>query len=408
MNKRERWLVFLIGSCHTMVHFYEQLFPALLLMMALYFHMDIAKAGWMQTVLALAFGLGALPAGYIADRIGSKRILMIYLLGAGLSCIFISLAQSVAMLAIGLGAMGIFISLYHPAGTTLITTQVREVGKSLGLHGIGGGLGLATAPALATLLAAIYPAQGWRIAFAFFGLLGLVVAAGVQRLKVTEIERPANPDRRFLPERITKGSPRHFLMFLFVAIMVGFCYRGVTTFLPTYYSERLNSGMFAGHNIIKSGIFATVTLLVGVAGQYLGGHLTSKIKLETLFAGLLLITVPFLFLMSALSNLPLLLVAMVFAFFHFSSQPVGNTLIAEYTDPRGRGLGYGIYFAASFGVGSLSSGFSGMIAKRFGLNEVFIALAIFIFLGFLMMLYLSKLKQAPAEVQLDAQTERVV
>jgi len=83
-------------------------------------------------------------------------------------------------------------------------------------------------------------------------------------------------------------------------------------------------------------------------------------------------------------------VATAFALFHFSSQPVANTLIAEYTDPRGRGLGYGLYFAASFGIGSLSSGFSGMIAKRFGLNQVFPVLALAIFLGFLVTVYLAR------------------
>jgi MFS family permease len=391
-----------------MVHFYEQIFPALLMTMVLYFQIDIAKAGWMQTLLALAFGLGALPAGYIADRIGSKRIILVYLVGAGLSCLFISTARSVAGLAIGLAAMGAFISLYHPAGTTLITTQVKEVGKSLGYHGIGGGLGLSIAPVLATMLASLHQGQGWRIAFAVFGLLGLLMAVGVQMLKVTEIDRPADSNRRFLPERISKGSAKPLILFLFVAIMVGFCYRGVTTYLPTYYSERLNGGIFAGHDVLKGGAFATITLLIGVAGQYFGGHLTSKFKLENLFAVLMIITVPFLLFMSALSNLPLILMAMLFAFFHFSSQPVANTLIAEYTDPRGRGLGYGLYFATSFGVGSFSSGFSGMIAKRFGLNEVFIVLAGFVFLGFVVMLYLARMKQAPASAPLDVETERVV
>jgi MFS family permease len=325
------------------------------------------------------------------------------LLGAAFSCLFIATARSVGALAIGLATMGAFISLYHPAGTTLLTTQVKQVGKSLGYHGMGGGLGLAVAPALATLLASIHPEQGWRVAFVFFGLLGLLVAAGVMSLKVTEIERPKNG--RFLPERIAKGSAKSFILFLFVAVMVGFCYRGVTTYLPTYYSQKLNGGIFASHNMIKGGAFATITLLVGVAGQYFGGYLTSRAKLEHLFAGLMLISVPFLILMSMLSNYSLLLVTMLFAFFHFSSQPVGNTLIAHYTDPRGRGLGYGLYFATSFGIGSFSSGFSGVIAKHFGLNEVFLVMAGFVFVGFLAMLYLSRM---PSKALLDVETERVV
>ncbi len=407
MEKRERWIVFLIGSCHTMVHFYEQIFPALLLTMVAYFQIDIATAGWMQTALAMAFGLGGLPAGYVADRIGSKRIIMFYLIGAGLSCIFIATTRSVLSFTLGLAAMGMFISLYHPAGSTLISTQVKQVGEALGYHGVGGSMGLAIAPVLATVLAAVDPKHGWRVSFVVFGLLGLLVAAGVTSLKVFE-PRLHNPQAHFRPARVAKSSATSLTLFLFVAVMVGFCYRGVTTYLPAYFTERLNGGVFGEHSVLKGGAFATVTLLLGVVGQFLGGQLSARYKLEKLFAVLMIATVPCLLMMSVLSNFSLLFVAMAFSLFHFSSQPVANTVIAEYTDPRGRGLGYGLYFATSFGIGSLASGFSGMVAKRFGLNQVFVVLAFVILVGFLVMVYLARTRGTQHGPQLDAETEHVL
>jgi MFS family permease len=174
------------------------------------------------------------------------------------------------------------------------------------------------------------------------------------------------------------------------------------TYLPTYFSQNLNGGVFAGRSVLKGGTFATAALLVGVAGQFVGGHLCSRYNLEKLFAVLMIITVPFLILMGVLTNVALLVVAMLFAFFHFSAQPVGNSLIAEYTDARGRGLGYGLYFSTAFGIGSLSSGFSGMIADRFGLNKVFFALAMVIFIGVLAMLHLARIRGKEAGSRLDA------
>ncbi|MBI4831618.1 MAG: MFS transporter, partial [Candidatus Lindowbacteria bacterium] len=278
------------------------------------------------------------------------------------------------------------------AGTALVSMQVKEIGKGLGYHGMGGGLGVAVAPGLATLLALLSATQGWRVSFAAFGALGLLVAAGVATLKVTETA-PLKANSRFWPEHLANGSPKPLVLFLCVGVLVGFCYRGVTTFLPTYFSQNLNGGIFAGHNVLKGGMFTTVTLLVGVVGQFVGGNLCSRYKLEKLFGTLMMITVPFLLLMAALSNLPLLVMAMLFSFFHFSSQPVGNSLIAEYTDPRGRGLGYGLYFSTAFGIGSLASGFSGMIAERFGLNIVFVPLAMVIFVGAIVMLYLARVRE---------------
>jgi MFS family permease len=394
MKRQERWVVLLMASCHTLVHCYEQIFPALLPALLVYFQLKLTTAGWMQNLLALAFGLGALPAGYIADRAGPRRIIVVYLLGAALSSLFIAACRSITGLAMGLAAMGAFISLYHPSGTTLITTEVKEeLGKALGYHGMGGGLGLATVPVLATLPTAFFPANGWRISFAAFGLLGLLAALGVARLNVSETP-PRERNSRFWPEHVAKDSAAPLVLFLFVAVVMGFCYRGVTTYLPTYFAKNLNGGIFEGSDVLKGGTFATLTLLVGVAGQFVGGHLTGRFKLEKLFAVMMLVTIPLLLLMSVLTNYALFIVTMAFAFFHFSSQPVGNNLVAEYTDPRGRGLGFGLYFSTAFGFGSFASGFSGMVADRFGLNHVFVALAGVVFIGFVMMMYLARRQRA--------------
>ncbi len=405
MDKRERWTVFMLGSAHTMVHFFEQVFPALIPMMIVYFRIDLAEAGEMQMFLAMAFGLGALPAGYITDRIGPKRIVMTYLIGAAASSIYIATTTSVATFSIGLAALGAFISLYHPAGTALVTTQIRQVGKGLGYHGMGGGMGVAIAPALATMLAVVSPRYGWRLSFFAFGIMGLLVAAGVGTLRFASVQsnEAENARHRFLPERIvSKGMGKAFIVYLFVAVMVGFCYRGLMTFLPIYFSQELTGGIFTGSALVKGGRFATLTLLVGVLGQFLGGQLTARYNIEKLYAVLLVITVPMLFMMSIMSNYALFLISMVFALFHFAGQPVGNSLVAKYTDEGGRGLGFGIYFASAFGIGSLASGFSGMLADRFGLGSIFLVLGGLIFLGFLAMLYLARINKSALDPKLDA------
>jgi len=116
----------------------------------------------------------------------------------------------------------------------------------------------------------------------------------------------------------------------------------------------------------------------------------ARYNLEKLYAGMLIVTVPFLLLMGILSNYALFFTVMAFAFFHFSGQPVGNSLVAKYTDQRGRGLGFGLYFSAVFGIGSLASWFSGMIADAYSLNKIFFLLAAVIVLGFFVMLYLAR------------------
>ena len=56
---------------------------------------------------------------------------------------------------------------------------------------------------------------------------------------------------------------------------------------------------------------------------------------------------------------------------YFCNQPISNTLIAEFTHSDNRGLGYGINFFLSFGIGSFAAGFGGYIAENMGVASVF-------------------------------------
>jgi MFS family permease len=61
---------------------------------------------------------------------------------------------------------------------------------------------------------------------------------------------------------------------------------------------------------------------------------------------------------------------------YFSSQPICNTIIADLTHTNNRGIGYGINFFLSMGVGSLAAMAGGFIAINFGTNLIFISMGV--------------------------------
>ena len=71
---------------------------------------------------------------------------------------------------------------------------------------------------------------------------------------------------------------------------------------------------------------------------------------------------------------------------HFIWQPVGNSLIAQISHSKHRGLSYGISFFLSFGVGSFAAGIGGLIAENFGINMVFPVMALFFIPGLLLVI----------------------
>ena len=85
--------------------------------------------------------------------------------------------------------------------------------------------------------------------------------------------------------------------------------------------------------------------------------------------------------------------AMGVAFFHFLTQPAGNYMVADFTPPRLRGLGYGVYFFMSFGAGSVGASLGGYISERAGLGQTFPVLAVVLVpsvLAMLMLIYLRR------------------
>ena len=62
---------------------------------------------------------------------------------------------------------------------------------------------------------------------------------------------------------------------------------------------------------------------------------------------------------------------------HFIWQPVGNSIIAQISHSKHRGLSYGISFFLSFGIGSFAAAIGGLIAENYGINLVFPVMALF-------------------------------
>jgi MFS family permease len=65
-------------------------------------------------------GLGALPAGWLGDRWNAEQMMVVFFLGAGGAAIATGLTNGPVALALGVAAIGLFGSIYHPVGTACL------------------------------------------------------------------------------------------------------------------------------------------------------------------------------------------------------------------------------------------------------------------------------------------------
>lgn len=144
------------------------------------FHLNNVQLGWMFSAFMLGYAFLQTPAGWLADRIGPRRILAggVVWWGAFTALITILPAQSsnvLLLLIVVRFALGVGEAVVYPASNCIVSAWIpsAERGLANGLIFSGVGFGAGITPPLITY---IMIHHGWRAAFWVSALLGL--AAG--------------------------------------------------------------------------------------------------------------------------------------------------------------------------------------------------------------------------------------
>ncbi|MEW6258453.1 MAG: MFS transporter [Thermodesulfobacteriota bacterium] len=366
MNSEKRILTLTAGS-HNLVHLFEGILPPLIPLLLVQFQTDYFHLGLAVSVFSIAFGAGAFPAGMISDRMPPLHLIRMFLIGAGITSIWIALIPTFAVFVILVGLSGLLCSIYHPASNTLISHTIALKGRAFGIHGIAGSLGVALAPGLSAWLAAI---SGWRLPYIVYGVLGLALTVYSLTLHLSQTTPRSSPHSTTVPTQPVDMV--RLLLFYGSAACLGLTYRGITTFLPVYIGLRVDMASGFTNAVTWGGTMATTALLFGALGQYIGGRLVDRISPEWIYLVSIAAGVITVIGLTIGTNLTIIVSAILYAFFYFATQPIQNYMLARYLPDHRHGIGYGIHFCLTFGVGALAAAVSGYLADRFGLQSVFV------------------------------------
>lgn len=417
-------LVLLVSCAHALLHVFELSFGTVELLVADEFGVGKRTTGMVASCFRLPFGLGAVVAGWLADRLGEKRLLVSYLVGAAAAALLAWYSPTLGVLVVAMFLLGCFTSIYHPAGVALIShhTTPENRALALGYHGIFGSAGVAAGPLVAGL--ALSSGASWRGVYLVLTLAGLALAALLAWRLVhgngsaasqTAVDA-GDPARRDVPrqpeclgpagsapggndvaatkERLLEESlgadlattahdddtavrggaaatpgPEDaarwgaFALLVVVGSLAGVVYASITTFLPRYLDQSI--GCLWGIPAQSTRNYASgLVLLIGVLGQYTAGRLARPRTLEAMLALAMLGAAPCVAWMALATGWQRLVAAALFALFFFMHQPLFNTLVAKYTPRRRRSFGYGLAFAIGFSFGSLGPALTGRIPSE--------------------------------------------
>ena len=327
----------------------------------------------------VAFGICAIPAGWIADKWSREGMMVTFFIGIGASSIMTALANSPIEVALGLFAIGVFAAIYHPVGLAMVVHGRRKTGVPLAINGVFGNLGVAAA---ALLTGYLLDTGGWRNAFVLPGAvsIGIGIAyaafvwAGREERAASRAAGPAASKAAAGASSIERATfVRVFSIVVFTTAIGGFIFQSTTFALPKVFDERLTE--LAGSATAVGG-YAFLVFAIAALAQLVVGYLVDHHSVRTVFAFVAGLQVVFFALMYQLTGVAALVVSIAFMLVVFGQIPINDVLVGRITKSEWRSRVYSIRYIVTFSVmASTLPVIAGIHASR-GFGALFVVMAV--------------------------------
>jgi MFS family permease len=389
-NPREIWLV---TVAHAVNEFYSVALPPILPLLVNDFSISYAEAGALLTVFYVTYSVFQLPAGALADRVGQRWILAVGMVVLSAGILVAAGAGDYRTLVFAEVLAGLGGSTYHPAGMSLISDLEGSTteGRAMGIHGLGGVVGTAAAPALVGGLAALFD---WRLALTVsagvglgYGLVFLAAFRDVPRSDRESVE----PDGGSGPGHGDGGDAEdaggrwsgfgsivavpleRWVVVLFLAnLAISTELGAVRTFVTSYLVE--HAGTTTG---LANGVF--FAMLVGAGIASLGaGTLADTVDRRTLGVAAMVASA---LALAGTALVPPVGVVLVAYFFLtgavvWAALPALNAITSAYSERGFSGSLFGVMLTAGSLGGAVGPLLFGAAAERFGMGTAFPLVAV--------------------------------
>lgn len=305
------------------------------------FKISVTRSTFVTSAFALANGTGQLPAGFLADRIGPRILIMVGIIGVAGAGILVGISQTYTMLLIFLVLMGLLAGGYHPASTPMISASVEpnQRGRALGFHLIGGNAGFALAPIIGAAIAAKWD---WRASFIgmaiptiIFGLIFFIfLIRQYGNIQVDSAKRKLADDKPPPP-----GNIRRLIVFLTMSVLGGGTSMSVTPLLALYAHDIMGVSKQTASSLL------TILFTSGIIASPLGGYISDRIgRLPiiitcSLISGIIVFSVQF-----ASWGITFGAILLFMGVNNAFRMPASEAFIMAQTSSRYRSTIYGVYY----------------------------------------------------------------
>jgi MFS family permease len=346
---RRRSIGFL-NWAHFLDHYVILIFPTVVIGLEAVYGRSYGELLVLSTAAFTAFGLFALPSGWLADKWSRRNMIALYFFGTGICCVLVGVSESFETLAIALFGVGVFAAIYHPVGTPMVVDAAVVRGRTMAFNGICGNIGVSIASGCTAVIAALFIVTG-------FAYLAFIPDDGGKRVVQA-------PDQDVA---LSRGlTIAVVILFLMLAFWVGLVFNAITIMLPKLVQQRMTSGM----PLAQVGALATAVFLCGGMAQFTMGRAVERLTphlVMSYIAGIQVIGIVLAIYASGWWLLPSLALAVAAI---YGQVTVNDFVLARYTPPGWRGRIYAIRFFLIFTMAGPAAWGIGRLYEQGGFNTV--------------------------------------
>jgi MFS family permease len=356
-------------GAHALHDGYTDLIVLMLPIWQAEFGLGYGELGLMRGLFAGTMAAFQIPAGLVAERLGTPVVLAGGTALAGLGYCLAGASAGFALLLVALIIGGLGASTQHPLASALMARAfagARSM-KALGTYNFAGDIGKMTVPAVASVMLVAMP---WRPVLALIGACGLVAAAAIYLLtpRYGAERKPAAEDMTANVATSGARSRLAYPVLVSIGVLDSATRMGFLLFLPFVLTEK-------GASLPTVGLALTLVFAGGAAGKLVCAFIGARIGAiatvwltEGLTATVIVALLP-LPLEAALVLLPLIGIALNGT----SSVLYGS--VPDLVSPEWRARAFSIFYTGTIGSGAIAPALYGVVGDHLGVPAALMVVA---------------------------------